>query len=388
MDGLNIGFVTGEYPPMQGGIGAHCHALAAALSDVGHHVAVYTDRRGVSGDPRTALTADAGHWRWGSLRAIDTWARRERLDVVNLHYQTAMYQMSPFIHVLPDVMRAAPVVTTFHDLRVPYLFPKAGRVRTWIVNRLARASAGAISTNHEDAAALRQVAPNLPVELIPIGSSVRTALPTAFDAAAFRSERGVQPGETVIAHFGFMNHSKGIEILLDALAALRAEGLPVRLWMVGGRTGASDPTNAAFAAQIDAKIAALGLTDAVHWSGFVDDPTASAYLTAADVVALPFLDGASYRRSSLMAVIAHGCAIVTTTPMVDVPAFRDGENLRLVSPGDATALATALAQLANSASARETLRTGARALNTVFDWGEIARANADFFTQIIEKRRT
>lgn len=385
---MNIGFVTGEYPPMQGGIGAHCHALAAALSDAGHRVAVYTDRRGVSDDPRTALTADGGRWRWGSLRAIDAWARRERLDVVNLHYQTAMYQMSPFIHVLPDVVRAAPVVTTFHDLRVPYLFPKAGRVRTWIVNRLARASAGAISTNHEDAAALRQVAPGVPVELIPIGSSVRTALPPDFNAAAFRSERGVQPGEIVIAHFGFMNHSKGIEVLLDALAALRADRLPVRLWMVGGRTGASDPTNAAFAAQIDAKITALGLADVVHWSGFVDDPTASAYLTTADVVALPFLDGASYRRSSLMAVIAHGCAIVTTTPGVDVPAFRDGENMRLVPPGDVSALMIALAQLANSESARETLRAGARALNTVFDWGEIARANADFFARIIQKRRT
>ncbi|MCU0465648.1 MAG: glycosyltransferase family 4 protein [Anaerolineae bacterium] len=388
MGRLKIGFVTGEYPPMQGGIGAHCHALAAALSDAGHRVAIYTDRRGVSDDSRTALTPDGGHWRWGSLRAIDAWARRERLDVVNLHYQTAMYQMSPFIHILPDVVRAAPVVTTFHDLRVPYLFPKAGRVRTWVVHRLARASAGTVSTNHEDAAALRQVAPSVPVELIPIGSSVRTGLPPDFDAASFRLERGVQPDETVIAHFGFMNHSKGIEVLLDTLAALRAEGLPVRLWMVGGRTGASDPTNADFAAQIDRKITALGLVDAVHWSGFVDEPTASAYLTAADVVALPFLDGASYRRSSLMAVINHGCTIVTTAPVVDVPAFHDGENLRLVPPGDVMALTEALRQLAQDPANRETLRAGARVLRGVFDWGEIARANADFFTRIIQKGRT
>ena len=46
---------------------------------------------------------------------------------MNIQYQTAAYGMSPFIHFLPDALRPIPVVTTFHDLRFPYLFPKAGR---------------------------------------------------------------------------------------------------------------------------------------------------------------------------------------------------------------------------------------------------------------------
>lgn len=372
---------------MQGGIGAHCRELARALTDEGHTVLIYTDERGVNDDSRVKLTADAHHWRWGSLRAIDAWAKRERLDILNLHYQTAMYQMSPFIHFLPDAIRAAPVVTTFHDLRFPYLFPKAGKLRTWIVNRLARASAGVISTNHEDVVALTQICPHVPLKLIPIGSSVRTDLPYGFAAPQWRETHGATERDFVIAHFGFMNHSKGVEILLHALDALRREGLPVKLWMIGGRTGASDPTNAAFAAGIDTLVESLNLTDVVHWSGFVDDPAASAYLTAADVVALPFLDGASYRRSSLMAVIAHGCATVTTSPAVSIPPFKNGENLHLVPPNDSVALTDALRVLAADSSEREKLRAGACDLRRLFDWSHIAQTNAESFAQIIERVR-
>jgi len=383
---MRIGLITGEYPPMQGGIGAHCRELARALTDAGHTVLIYTDSRGQSDDSRVRLTADEGNWRWASLRAINQWAKRERLDVVNLHYQTAMYQMSPFIHFLPDVMSAAPVVTTFHDLRFPYLFPKAGGLRTWIVNRLARASVGVISTNHEDAVALTQVCPHVPLKLIPIGSSIRTDLPYGFDATHWRAERGTTSADVVVAHFGFMNHSKGIEILLQTVADLRGAGLSVKLWMIGGRTGTSDPTNAAFAAGIDTLIEALGLTEAIHWSGFVDDSTASAYLTAADMVALPFLDGASYRRSSLIAVIAHGCATVTTTPTVSIPAFKGGENLAFVPPGNVDALVGALRSLADNPPERERLRAGACDLRRLFDWSYIAQTNADYFAQIAESK--
>ncbi|MGD2078362.1 MAG: glycosyltransferase, partial [Chloroflexota bacterium] len=42
---LKIGLVTGEYPPMEGGVGAFTHELATALSHLGHEVHVVTDRR-------------------------------------------------------------------------------------------------------------------------------------------------------------------------------------------------------------------------------------------------------------------------------------------------------------------------------------------------------
>lgn len=377
---MRIGFITGEYPPMQGGVGAHCRELARELSDQGHELFVFTDARAAEADTRIRLTQYTGRWRRDALRAINNWAAENRLDIVNLHFQTAAYQMSPFMHFLPDAV-TAPVVTTFHDLRFPYLFPKAGPLRNWIVMRLARASEGVVSTNHEDFARLS----HLPrAALIPIGSSVRGQLPASFDRDAVRATYGASPSEFVVAHFGFINHTKGVGTLLDAVATL---GNSVRLWLIGGRTGASDPTNAANADAVEQQAAALGLSDRVAWTGFLDDDGTAAAFAASDVVALPFTDGASYRRSSLMAAIAHGCAIITTTPAVPIPTFRDGENLLLVPSNDEKSLAAALGRLRDDVALRARLRDGARELAEMFAWDGIARANAEFFARVVSEAR-
>lgn len=381
---MRIGFVTGEYPPMEGGIGAHCRILAQHLTDAGHFVSIYTDPQGQSADPRIPVMHHPGRWRYKALRGIDAWARDQKLDLVNLHYQTAAYQMSPWIHWLPNVVKSVPVVTTFHDLRFPYLFPKAGRLRDWIVMRLARASAGAIVTNHEDLQRLQY----LPcAELIPIGSSVHTDLPANYDRAVWRSKAGAAWDDLLIAHFGFINHTKGIETLLASLALLVNAGKNAKLLMIGGRTGSSDPTNAAYVQQIDTLIDRLNLKTHIHWTGFVDDAAASGYFAAADVVTLPFLDGASYRRSSLMAAIAHDCAIVTTKPAVTIPTFQQQQNLMLVKPGNERALAAALMVLQRSPELREQLRQGTHQLKNEFAWDAITQANVDFFTRVLAARR-
>jgi glycosyltransferase involved in cell wall biosynthesis len=139
---MRIGIVTGEYPPMEGGVGAYTRILARTLAQQGHEVFVFSSSQAREDHPEITLTNSVAHWGPGSLRALHRWSRSVQPDVVSLQFETAAYGMSPWIHFLPDVLRGVPVVTTFHDLLFPYLFPKAGRLRDWIVMRLARASAG------------------------------------------------------------------------------------------------------------------------------------------------------------------------------------------------------------------------------------------------------
>lgn len=373
---MRIGIVTGEYPPMQGGVGAFSRIIATTLARRGHDIHVLTH---VDAEATPGITVANVIHRWGysSLATIRNWARAEKLHVVNLQYQTAAYAMSPWIHLIPDFVRnTVPVVTTFHDLRFPYLFPKAGPLRTSFVRHLARASAGAIVTNAEDA----QTLSDLPkVRLIPIGSNI-TSKPNAAASAALRASLG--DDAYMIGFFGFMNESKGLLQLLESLAQLQADGVPARLVIIGGRTGSSDPTNSAFADHVDTLIQQHNLAADVHFTGYVTDAEVANWLAACDVVALPFLDGASYRRGTLMAAIQHGCAIVTTTPKVAVPAFVDGENMRLVPPDDANALATALRDLYAQPAQRQRLHEGAVALRPLFDWAQIARDTFLFFETI------
>jgi len=375
---MRIGIITGEYPPMQGGVGAFSAILAAALSDQGHIVRVLSCAEANSSDERVPLESISS-WGWRIFAQVRQWADHERLDLINLQFQTAAYKMSPWIHFLPDRLNV-PVVTTFHDLRFPYLFPKAGPLRGWIVKQLARTSAGRIVTNHEDHAQLA----HLPLTArIPIGSNILSEVQAQPDRPNWRVMAGVHADDFLLAYFGFINHSKGLDVLIEAMRTVREHGIPAHLVIIGGRTGTSDPTNIAYADQIDTLIERLGLSSHVTFTGYVDETAVAAYLRAADLVALPFRDGASFRRGTLMAAIQHGCPIVTTTPTVRIPEFDDV--FATVPAGDSAALAASLCDLYAQPARRQQLREATRELRALFSWSRIATQTAQFFAQVLSK---
>ena len=378
---MRIGLITGEYPPMRGGIATQTKILARELIHSGHAVHVLTATPGHEENPGVHLHPLMTDWGIGIIRQVKNWTRENRLDVINLHYQTAAYNMSPIIHLLPQALTPiAPYVTTFHDLRFPYLFPKAGPLRPWIVDHMARKSSGVVATNPEDAIHLQTL--NQQHTLIPIGSNITITGSSSADA---RAHMETTPDSFVLAFFGFVNHSKGLDILIDSLATLRQNGVDARLLMIGDRTGSSDPTNADYNSEIDTSIAQHDLGDVVHWTGYVSEPDVRAYLRTADAVVMPFRDGASYRRSSLTSAIDCGTAIVTTIPTVETPTFIDAENLMLVPPNNSPALTAALTRLYNNPSLQQTLRAGAAKLSREFSWPRIVTAYQEFYRRLVEE---
>jgi glycosyltransferase involved in cell wall biosynthesis len=379
---MRVGIVTGEYPPMQGGVGAYSQILAKTFAQQGHSVCVLSDHRAREDHTSISLTNTVTKWRFGELRAINRWASANKLDIFSLQFETAAYAMSHWIHFLPNIAHRTPIVTTFHDLLPPYLFPKAGKLRDWIVMRLAGSSAGVIATNHED----MQRIDHLPLaKIIPIGSNIIASITSEFNRNKWRRKAGADGDDFLLAYFGFINRSKGVDILLLAIARLRESGCRVKLVMIGGRFGSSDPTNTLYANEMDTLIAKLGLQNAIHWTGFVEDSQVSNYLEACDLVVLPYQDGASYRRGSLMAAIQHGCAIATTEPSVNIPAFSNGKNMALVPRDDPMELADAIQRLMNAPDAIQRLRDGSQALRTLFDWGTIAKDYVSFFEAVVRK---
>lgn len=379
---MRIGIVSGEFPPMTGGVGAFSQILARRMQGAGHNIDIFSDRRARSDD--LSLTGAADSWLAPTLVAIRRWSGRRRLDVVNLQFQTAAFGMSPWVHLLPQALHPTPLVTTFHDLRAPWLFPKAGRLRQASVTWLARHSAAAIFTNQEDYHRLRGRAQHC--ELIPIGSNILACRPADFSAMDWRRRAGVNDGETLLSWFGLANHSKGLESLLRTVARLRDRGLPLRLVIVGGEAGDSDPGNITFGKRLDDLVLRLQLDDVMLRTGFLSSEEVAAWLRSCDLAVLPFVDGASSRRGSLMAAIHHGCAILTTQPEVEIPDFVHGQNMWLVPAGDDPALERALAMLAASPALRGTLRRGAMRLAATFDWDVIADATLGLFRNVVEQR--
>ncbi|MFQ5410529.1 MAG: glycosyltransferase, partial [Anaerolineales bacterium] len=345
---MKIGLVTGEFPPLRGGVGDYTRELALAFSAHGHEVRVVTDQR-CSLPPQTSSTSydirAVASPRWNIADLGRVRAATAGLDVINIQYQAAAYgKMRPPIHFLPRVL-AAPSVVTFHDLRVPYLFPKAGRLRAAAVRVLARSAHGVIVTNPADFAALQSDPHIQRLADIPIGSNIAPSPPTGFAAAAWRTARGIEPDEFVIGYFGFFNASKGAETLIDALAVLVERGLPVRLVHVGGHAGSSDPTDETYSARVAARSAALGLTKRILHTGFLPADKTSAALLSCDLMVMPYRDGASLRRGTFMACLNHGRPTVTTWPTVPIPELVHGENIYLVPADSAPDIVRAVERL-------------------------------------------
>lgn len=386
---MQIGLITGEYPPMQGGVGAFTRELALALVAQGHNLYVFTDTRAKDGDD-SAIRVN-GHvrdWNWGSLIQARRWAQAAQLDVINIQYQAAAFQMAPFVHLLPNRLNGIPTVTTFHDLLVPYLFPKAGPLRYQAVLTLARSSDGVIVTNRQDEDRLKTERGITRLRHIPIGSNIPCDPPPFFDVASWRATLEIPPGAVLTGYFGFLNASKGIETLLRGMRMAVDAGVDMYLLMIGGRVGTSDPNNIKYAAEIDDLIGSLRLADRLRWTDFVTEQEVSAHLLACDFLILPYSDGVSFRRGSFMAGLTHGCAMITTTPAIETPELRDGVNVRLIPPESPGTLRAAIASLAENESLRRQLKENAKLLSKEFTWESIATQTAALYAEIIENGGT
>jgi glycosyltransferase involved in cell wall biosynthesis len=328
-------------------------------------------------------------WGWNARSQVADLVLEIQPDVVHIQYQTAAFRLHPAVNVLPRYLhsRRQPlrVAVTFHDLRVPYLFPKAGPLR-WRSNlELARRSDLVVATNAEDRQRLQAYA-DLAAKLreIPIGANIQVDPPADFERDRQRAAWGVGPHDLLVCYFGFLNASKGAEELVTAVARLAADGVPVHLLMLGGQVGASDPTNLAYLEQVRASIDSQAIAAHVHWTGFVEASQVSANFLASDMAVLPYRDGVSFRRGSLMAALVHGLPVISTMPVAAIPEIIHGETMWLTPARSPDALASAIAGLWNDPQLRQRLSAGSALLARRFTWESIAQQHVQAYRELIE----
>jgi lipopolysaccharide/colanic/teichoic acid biosynthesis glycosyltransferase len=186
---------------------------------------------------------------------------------------------------------------------------------------------------------------------IPNGISPMRVAP-ALGRDAVRSAMGVGPHDFVILSAGRLADGKGLEDLLEAVAALRSHHAvgqttrTLRVWLAG--TG---PLREA----LEQMVAASGLADTVSFLGFRDD--VGDLLAGSDLVVLPSVrEGLSI---ALLEAMAAEKPIVATTIGSNREVTREGEGALLVPTHDRAALTQAIAlvmgdseyalQLANAA---------------------------------------
>ena len=217
--------------------------------------------------------------------------------------------------------------------------------------------------------------------VIAIGPNI---MPAHIDAKTVADERAKLRGEgalradLVVGFFGVLYASKRPDLLLNAIAALRARGVKARLLVCGDFLSDKPHDRTAFLAMARN----LGLTDWLDFRGRIDDESElMATLSASDVFLLPYSDGVSLRRGSFQAVSQLAIPLVTTRPE-RVDEFDAMPALKTKIESETTALCAADAPAEEFAAAL--VRVAAKreqAFGVALDsiWREAAERHLEFY---------
>jgi glycosyltransferase involved in cell wall biosynthesis len=164
------------------------------------------------------------------------------------------------------------------------------------------------------------------IRTVPNGVPVRTdGTGKAFDGS-----------DLVLGTVALFRPRKGTEVLLRAVAALRQDGVNVRLHAVGTFETPD------YQRSVMTLVTELGIADAVHWTGFTHDVFAEFARMHAFV--LPSLYGEGMPMVVLEAM-SMALPVISTTVEGIPEVVREGRDGLLVAPDDVEAMAVAIRRL-------------------------------------------
>lgn len=218
------------------------------------------------------------------------------------------------------------------------------------------------------------------VFLIPHGIDTTRFRPArAGDRAELRARLSLPVDAVVIAYSGRLLRGKGLEVLIDAFAALRTTP-PTHLLLIG--SGDRQPLSVEEA--LRRRVETAGLTGRVTFTGRVQ--AVEEWLRASDVFAFPSL----FEGLGLSLIEAAACGLPAvgsrTGGIVDV--IDDGRSGFLVPPGDVAALAERLRQLVDNEAQRRVLGEEARHIaRTRFDVELMVDRYLELFVALVRAPR-
>jgi glycosyltransferase involved in cell wall biosynthesis len=154
----------------------------------------------------------------------------------------------------------------------------------------------------------------IPIAWLPVPSNVPEEAPAAAVAARRAELTRGDPMVRVAGHFGTYGQSvtRDLGPVVGALLGRRSDVRVLLLGSGGDRWGGELADGCA---SRSARVIAPGALPA---------PLIAEYLRACDLIIQPYPDGASSRRTTLMAALANGVPVVTTVGRLSEPIWSDG----------------------------------------------------------------
>jgi glycosyltransferase involved in cell wall biosynthesis len=314
----------------------------------------------------------------GDLRHVDRILKEADVRVLHVLFPDSVNQGSYQLPALLGIGRI-PLVATWWNLGLGRHSPMAVRAQSLALLLRAR-----VLTSHDPSylGVLRRTALRRPVEWLPVGNNLSAATPVP-DRAEARRSLELDEGPLWLGFFGQLDPTRGVEDLFASLQAVRREH-DVRLVMIGsaGRPERyhADPQSAAYLQHVRSLPSALGVEDAVQWTGYLSDDDVIRAFRAIDICVLPYRRN-SIGRSALATALETGTPTVLAGTPAGIAPLRPEEHVALVPRRDPTALGATLTRLVEDRGERERLHLGALAGAEFFSWDHVADRAASIYAR-------
>lgn len=333
---MKITFITGSYPPDACGVGDYTYRLAEALRLQG-------------------ITVEIVHDEDWSLCNVPRLLRRIKAlhsDLVHLQYPTIGFGA----HLTPQVLSVlCPGVVTLHEVRQSHILRRLS-----LYPYSVRSHQIIFTTVHERDYAIKWAPWILNrCSVIPTGTNIKKG-----DQNKIRDLKE-------IVYFGLIRPDKGLEDIFALAALIKSSSLPLGVRIIGKPY----PKCIDYYEKLRKQSEHLPVT----WNIGLPGAAVGDILSSSLVAYMPFPDGASERRTSLMALLANGVATVTTQSKTT-----PSELNRVVefarSPEHALQV---IQRVIADKELIKTLSDNARAYANNFTWDAIALKHKELYSKIL-----
>jgi glycosyltransferase involved in cell wall biosynthesis len=267
---MKVAMITGSCPPDACGVGDYTFRLVQALSESGADIEIITKQS----------------WKLTNIRKLAREVSTVSPDLIHIQYPTVGYgsKLGPQMLSLlvPRCVITLHEVSQANPLRRLSLYPYSLRAdRIVFTNSFEKEYA----TKYAPWIARRS-------SVIPIGSAIRSC------------NSNLVKDLDEIVHFGLIRPQKGIEEVLSLARLIKINSLSLKIRMIG----IVEPRFQ----QYLQKLQNISTDLPVIWNLGLPEEEVSVLLSRSKVAYMPFPDGVSERRSSLLALLSNNVVTVTT----------------------------------------------------------------------------
>jgi len=329
---MKICFITGKFPPQPDGVGDYTYFMAEELVELGNSIDVITSVTGNSINEgysyRFRVHRIALRWSVFELPNIIKLIKKITPDVVNIQYVPHAFHpraLSFAVNIIPLLLRiicrnkVKIIVTVHEDYVWSFSSPKLLFLSFWnrfVYLLICWFSHGIVITSKKFEKGVHAI--NKKYKLIPVCSCIPRIRITDRDIATLRKKLlNGKEGIFLIGTFGNMHPSKDILQIFSLIKRL-SEVYNIKFLWIGGRDIENKEEF------IKNKLEEYHLQNIVEFTGFQDRESISRLLSAIDIFLLPYSEGVTTRRTSVMAALEHSLPVISTISEFTEDYFKHG----------------------------------------------------------------